>query len=140
MRLPKPSIPPPITFIMFFLSWSQISKIIPQKMDAAGGGGKEKQTFFSPTCHSASQERASLETQVDQHITIDCLHYFQEKKKYQHDQKRYDLYRSGTQNKSLLERDLKKIKTASPALCWKMSCLRLKIQVTKTKLDVTPTE
>lgn len=45
MRFPKPSIPPPITFIMFL---PQISKIIPQKMDAAGGGGKEKQTFFLP--------------------------------------------------------------------------------------------
>lgn len=80
MRFPKSLIPPPITFIMFLLILVSNIENYSAKNGRRGWGRKRKTDFFSPTCHSASQERASLETKVDQRITIDCLHYFQEKK------------------------------------------------------------
>ena len=114
MRLPKLSIPPPITFIMFL---PQISKIIPQKMDVADGGGKEKQTFF----FSHLPFRKSIES-FARNLGWPAYYYrlpslLSEKKTSTRSKAIWSVQRRDAKQKSAR----KKIKTASPALCWKMS-------------------
>ena len=145
MRLQKPSTPPLNHFSNVPSSLGlKYWKLFPKKKDAGGGGGKEKHCFFFFATATPQIKRASLETQVEKRITIDCLHYFHSGEKYINTIKSDMIYTDGgAQNKSPLASS----QTRTGLKKWRQSVLLLQDVLSQThnssykdKLNITPIE